>query len=86
VPELARFYGIVIRMYFADHPPAHFHASYGSDEALVSIADGTVLAGSLPQRALSLVLEWLELHRAELAASWEKASNLESPGIIDPLP
>jgi hypothetical protein len=86
VPELARFYGIVIRMYFADHAPAHFHASYGSDEALVSIADGTVLAGNLPRRALALVLEWLELHRDELVASWDKASNLQPPGTIDPLP
>lgn len=86
MPELARFYGIVIRMYFADHPPPHFHAFYSSHEALLSIDDGAVLAGSLPSRALGLIREWSDLHRAELRACWERAAHHQPPGSIDPLP
>lgn len=58
MPELCRFYGIVIRMYFDDHLPAHFHAVYGGDEAVIGIETLTVLNGRLPARARSLVLEW----------------------------
>jgi hypothetical protein len=64
LPRISEFYGIVIEMYFADHPPPHFHARYGGDEATIAIATGDVLAGSLPRRALRLVREWLDAHRA----------------------
>lgn len=85
MPELSRFYGIVIRMYFGDHRPPHFHAYYGGSEALVEIATLSVIAGSLPQRAMGLVAEWTSLHRPELEAAWEQASNLQSPAKIEPL-
>jgi hypothetical protein len=65
MPELSRFFGIIITMYWRDHNPPHFHASYGSDEALITM-DGEVYSGSLPRRALSLVREWLAMHRQEL--------------------
>ena len=58
MPELCRFYGIVIRMYFNDHAPAHFHAEYSGDEAVFSIEAPAVLGGHLPPRAQSLVVEW----------------------------
>jgi len=58
MPELARFFGIIIFMYWRDHNPPHFHAVYGDHEALVSL-EGEILAGTLPRRALSMVYEWL---------------------------
>jgi hypothetical protein len=66
VPRISEFYGIVIEMYFADHPPPHFHARYGGEEATIVIASGAVLAGSLPGRALRLVREWWR----SIATSW----------------
>lgn len=85
MPELSRFYGIVIRMYFGDHNPPHFHAHYEGDEALVEIATLSVIAGKLPPRAMGLVAEWALLHRREVEAAWELARNLRSPGTIEPL-
>jgi Domain of unknown function (DUF4160) len=66
VPRISEFYGIVIEMYFADHPPPHVHARYSGEEATTVTATGNVLAGSLPTRALRLVREWLVEHRAEM--------------------
>ena len=85
MPELCRFYGIVIRMYFNDHGPPHFHALYGEQEALVEIDSLKVIHGRLPPRATSLVIEWASLHQAELHAAWARASQLEAPGKIAPL-
>lgn len=83
---MSSFYGIVVYMYWSDHPPPHFHAEYGDDQALITIDDGSVFAGSLPRRALRLVQEWRGLHIEELRAAWELASEREDPGTIDPLP
>jgi hypothetical protein len=85
VPELSRFYGIVIRMYFGDHNPPHFHAYYEGNEALIEIATLSVIAGNLSPRAMGLVAEWTLLHRRELEASWGSAGDLRSPGMIEPL-
>ena len=85
MPELCRFYGIVIRMYFADHGPPHFHALYGESEALVGIESLAVLHGRLPPRAQGLVAEWASLHQAELRKAWERVKGLEIPGKIAPL-
>ena len=86
MPEVSRFYGIVIRMYFADHSPPHFHAEYGEHEALITIEERSVIAGDLPARALSLVKEWALLHQPELGALWTKARQLEPLTKIEPLP
>jgi hypothetical protein len=86
VPEISRFYGLVIRMYFEDHPPPHFHAHYGEHEALVSIQTMAVIGGRLPPRALGLVIEWTLLHQEELELAWAKARNLEPLPAIAPLP
>ena len=72
-------------MYFGDHPPPHFHARYGGDNAKIEIATGAVIAGSLPRRALRLVREWIEEHRDELEANWERAVRFERPEVIEPL-
>jgi hypothetical protein len=84
VPEISRFYGIVISMNFRDHPPPHFHATHGGQEMSVEIGTGRVLRGSLSPTARRLVLGWARLHRAELQANWE---GLRDPrGIRPPAP
>ena len=85
MPELSRFYGITIRMYFDDHLPPHFHAVYGGDEAVIGIDSLGLLRGYLPVRAQSLVIEWASLHQAELQEAWSRARRLEAPGKIAPL-
>ena len=72
-------------MYFGDHPPAHFHAVYGGDEAVIEIETLAILNGHLPARARGLVNEWASLHQQELREAWERAKRLEPPGSIDPL-
>lgn len=85
MPELSRFYGIVIRMYFDDHPPPHFHAEYGSFEALIDIRTLAFVRGKLPPRARGLVTEWAALHQDELMEQWVRARSLEPLGKIAPL-
>lgn len=84
MPEISRFFGIVIYMNWRDHPPAHFHAVYGEHEALITL-DGKVYSGALPTRALSLVREWLASHRDEIAADWELAMARRPLNQIEPL-
>lgn len=86
MPELSRFYGIVIRMHFRDHAPPHFHATYQDDEATVEIGSLAVTRGQLSARALGLVVEWAALHQEELYAAWERRTRQEMPGKIEPLP
>ena len=85
MPEVSRFFGIVIRLYYNDHEPPHFHAVYGDYEALIGVETLAVLRGELPRRALALVLEWAALHRGELRTNWERARLGTSPSPIAPL-
>ena len=85
MPEICRFFGIIIRVYFDDHPPPHFHAVYGDDEAKIDIPNGNVISGRLPPKALSLVQEWRKLRQAELMVAWQRARQQQYPGRIDPL-
>lgn len=85
MPEISRFFGIVIRMYYSDHEPAHFHAIYGEYETLIEIETLAVFRGSLPRRALALVLEWAAFHRAELRDDWARARNGQILNVIAPL-
>ncbi len=73
MPVLSRFYGIVIRMYFqqAEHNPPHIHALYSEDMAAIEIQTGEVLEGHLPPKALSMVREWIKMHKNELLHIWE---------------
>jgi len=66
MPEISRFFGIIIAMFFDDHNPPHFHARYGNDNAVIKITDLTVLEGYLQPRALGLVMEWAAIHKDEL--------------------
>ncbi|MGN6374011.1 MAG: DUF4160 domain-containing protein [Sphingomonas sp.] len=76
MPIISLFFGIVIRMYFDDHPPAHFHASYQGFEAFVAIETGEVIHGSLPKKAARIVRQWALDHRAELMANWQRGVDL----------
>lgn len=73
MPVLSRFYGIIIRMYFqqAEHNPPHIHALYGEDMAAIDIQTGEVLEGHLPPKALSMVREWITIHKADLLLIWD---------------
>ena len=86
MPEISRFYGIIIKMYFGDHHPPHFHAEYGGEEALISINTLGIIQGKLPPRIMGMVAEWTALHQEELLADWQRASNLEPLDKIAPLP
>lgn len=86
MPEISRFYGVVIRMYFADHNPPHFHAFYGGAQALIDIRALTVFGGRLPPRALGLVIEWASIHQDELLDLWDRAQAQQPLDRIDPLP
>ncbi len=84
MPVISRFYGILIAMYFNDHNPPHFHAKYSGYEALFAF-DGTLLEGELPERAVNLVQEWIELHKTELEDNWARARVGEPLNYITPL-
>jgi Domain of unknown function (DUF4160) len=86
MPTISRLYGILIQMYFADHPPPHFHALYAEFEALIAIRTFEVIQGDLPPRALTLVLEWASQHRNELIRDWELCVQNQMPEKIRPLP
>lgn len=85
MPEISRFLGIVIRMYFADHEPPHCHASYGGEECQLRLTPVGLLEGSLPPRVLALVVEWASLHQAELHDNWRRLQAHKLPVRIPPL-
>ncbi|HEY6562982.1 MAG TPA: DUF4160 domain-containing protein [Pirellulaceae bacterium] len=85
MPEISRFYGIVIQMYYGDHSPPHFHARYAGQSAKIDIDTLAIIEGKLPGRALGLVIEWAALHQQELRDAFQNAANLEPPGKIEPL-
>lgn len=85
MPEISRFFGIVIKMYFDDHPPPHFHAEYGEYRAVIDIHTLVAIGGCLPPRALGMVVEWASEHREELLVLWERATNHQSLYKLPPL-
>ncbi len=85
MPEISRFYGIVIRINFREHLPPHFHAEYGEEMALIDIRTLAVFEGHLPPKAMGLVAEWASLHQAELQQAWDRAQQHLNPGKIEPL-
>ena len=86
MPTISRFYGILIRMFFNDHTPPHFHARYGEFEATIQISTREVIQGELPRRALNLVQEWAMIHREELLDDWRLCRDNTLPAKIEPLP
>ncbi|MFI5380099.1 MAG: DUF4160 domain-containing protein [Tepidisphaerales bacterium] len=88
MPVISMFYGILVSMYFLDnrqHHVPHIHVRYQDDEAVYSIPDGELLAGSLPPAKARLVLAWIEIHRDDLMADWQLAVSGESLHRIEPL-
>lgn len=85
MPEICRFLGIIIYIYYNDHNPPHFHAEYGKHRAIFSIKDLRQIDGKLPPRVVSLVLEWAFLHRDELLTDWELARSKSPLNKIKPL-
>jgi hypothetical protein len=82
---ISAFYGIVIQVFWADHAPPHFHALYSEYEALVNVRTLEVMQGSLPRRALVLVLEWASQHRGELLENWNLCGKKQPLKKISPL-
>jgi hypothetical protein len=85
VPEICRFFGIVITMYYNDHVPPHFHARYGREKASIGIESLQILEGTLSPRALGLVMEWASAHKSELMNDWVLARSRSPLKSIDPL-
>ena len=85
MPQVSRFFGVVIYMYFNDHTPPHFHAEYGEYEAVYTIETLEILRGKLPRRAHGMVLEWAVLYRDELRENWVRARQMQSLEPIEPL-
>ena len=84
MPELSRFLGIVIGMFYREHGVPHFHAVYGEYEISVEVESGTI-HGQFPARALKLVLEWMNLHKPELLENWRLAKQGQPLKRIAPL-
>jgi len=72
-------------MYFDDHAPPHFHASYSGSEVLIAIRDLSVIGGNMPPRAMGLVVEWAAEHQQELLENWERGAHGEPFNAIEPL-
>jgi len=85
VPEISRFFGIIVAMFYDDHAPPHFHVRYGDQKAIVAIETLGVLRGRLSPRALALVAEWAAQHQEELRADWELARRRAPLRSIPPL-
>jgi Domain of unknown function (DUF4160) len=86
MPELSRFYGIVIKMFYDDHNPPYFHVEYGGNKAVIEIATLNITQGKFPRRALNLVREWASQHEEELLANWQLGVAEVPFTKIDPLP
>jgi hypothetical protein len=85
MPELSRFFDIVIGVFYREHGRPHFHAVYGEFEAVIDIETGEVIEGELPKRALSLVAEWRNAHVPELKENWQLAREHQALKKISPL-
>jgi hypothetical protein len=82
---ISKFYGIIIRMFYKDNAPPHFHAIYGEYELSMGISPIRILEGEAPNRMHSMILEWSALHQEELLDNWERCQNAQTPLPIEPL-
>ena len=85
MPEISRFYGIIISMFYDDHNPPHFHGRYGEYKIVIDINSLRILEGDFPPRALGLIIEWASLHKADLLRDWELTEENLPPQKIEPL-
>lgn len=85
MPIISSFFGIIVRMFFDDHAPPHFHAEHQGQEALVNL-DGQIIEGEISSpRARRLIKEWAKIHRSELDLNWRRAKRLKPLVQIAPL-
>ncbi len=86
MPEICRFFGIVITMYADDHNPPHFHARHGDFKAMINIDTGDIIEGMIPRKSLRLIQAWVEIHRFDLLENWREGQS-ENPNFssIEPL-
>jgi hypothetical protein len=85
MPEICRFFGIIITMYYGDHPPPHFHVRYGEQKAIISVETLTLLRSKLSPRVFGMVMEWATLHQNELMDNWHLARELQPLQKVEPL-
>ena len=85
MPQISYFLGVIIRMFYRDHNPPHFHAIYGNFEAIIDIEKNELISGYLPPRVLGLVTEWTALNQKGLMENWERARRQEHLESITPL-
>jgi len=85
MPEICRFYGIIIFMSYNDHGPPHFHARYEDQEVTIEIKSG-IVKGQMPKRALRMLFEWSEIHQEELMENWQLARERKPLQKLQPLP
>jgi hypothetical protein len=84
MPELSRFYGIIVYMFFSEHNPPHFHVKYQEYEAIIDIETG-IVHGDIPRKALNLIFEWMDLHHQELVTNWKLMEQRQTLKKIEPL-
>ncbi len=84
MPEICRFFGIIIAMFGDDHNPPHFHVRYGDYEAIITIKEG-IVKGSLPKKVLKSVFNWMDMHQSELETNWERLQEGKDVIKIEPL-
>ena len=85
MPQISYFLGVIIRMFYRDHNPPHFHAIYADFEGIIDIEKNELIGGELPPRVLGIVIEWTALHQSELMGNWERARQQEPLLDIEPL-
>jgi len=85
MPEISRFLGIIIKMYYNEHNPPHFHAQYNDKMGVFTINELQMIEGDLPKKIIPLVLEWAFEHRNELLEDWNLAEKHKELRKIDPL-
>ena len=84
MPEISRFYGIIVQMFFKGHYPPHFHIEYGEFKAVINLSN-EIVKGAMPKRALNLVFEWMDIHKNEIMENWELAQMGKPLNKIEPL-
>lgn len=85
MPEISRFFGIVVMMFYNDHAPPHFHADYGDEEWEIGIEPVRILKSGSNRRVRAMLLEWAVLHQDELREDWRRCRQHQAPNPIEPL-
>jgi hypothetical protein len=85
MPVISAFFGIIIRIYYSDHNPPHFHAQYGDDEVIIEIKSGRVLNGKIPKRLQYFLELWRRKNAGEIMEAWESAQHFKVPNRVKPL-